>query len=281
MSFKTWLMTAALSTMAVASIAEAQNIPARQPNPPRFDDHRGPGPGRPPMRPPMRPGQCQGDICLGDRAYNVTRDSREVEIAGFEAGGKFLLRFLDTGAVGGNWDRSDLALQRGCSSDLCVGDQGYNVTRDSRQVQVAGIQYDGKLVLRFLDTNAVGGGWDRSDIAIARGCTGYICVGARAYNVTRDSREVEVAAISVDGKMVLRFLDTNAVGGGWDNTDLALQQGCGATLCVGQMARNSSRDYRQVQVVGISYDRKYVLRFLDTNAVGGGWEDSDLVRTNY
>lgn len=166
----------------------------------------------------------------------------------------------------------------GCYLDLCVGDRVINITRDSREVIIEAIEPQGTYLLRFLDTNGVGGNWSRSDLAVERGCSGDICVGTRAFNVSRDYREISVVAIDYFGRFVVRFFDTNGVGSGWNRSDLAVEQGCGQYFCVGNFARNIQRNYRQVQIVGIEFNGTYVLRFLDNNNVGGRWTDADLVR---
>lgn len=166
----------------------------------------------------------------------------------------------------------------GCYLDLCVGDRVINITRNSREVIIEAIEPQGTYLLRFLDTNGVGGNWSRSDLAVEHGCSGDICVGTRAFNVSRDYREVTVVAIDYSGRFVLRFFDNNGVGSGWSRSDLAVEQGCGRSFCVGEYARNIQRNYRQVQIVGIEFNGTYVLRFLDNNGVGGRWTDADLVR---
>lgn len=237
-------------------------------------------PQQPPYTPPQQPGygSCAADLCVGERVYNISREYREAVIVGIESAGTYVLRFSDTNGVGGNWSRSDLALQRGCAADLCVGVQVFNVSRESRRAQVVGIHQDGKYVLRFLDTNGVGGNWSRTDLAVDRGCSGDLCVGAVAYNISRDYRLVQVVGIQYDGRMVLRFQDTGGVGGNWSRSDLAIDRGCGNQFCVGQYALNNKRNYRQVQIVAIDVNRNYVLKFIDTGAVGGNWTDADLVR---
>ncbi len=56
---------------------------------------------------------CGGDLCVNDTVYNVPRGRRATIIAlERTASGtdKFVLRFADTGGVGGGWDTFDLAL---------------------------------------------------------------------------------------------------------------------------------------------------------------------------
>lgn len=240
-----------------------------------------PGPGHDPQPPPYQPqpppyqGSCLRDLCVGDSIYNVKRDFRKAVVVGIESQNTYLLRFTDTNGVGGGWTRDDLAVPRGCVRDICVGTRAFNVSRDYRQVQVVGLQTNGTFVLQFLDTNGVGGNWNRADLALMQGCSNRTCVGDRAYNSSRDYRQVEVVGIHYDGKLVLRFLDTNGVGGGWSESDLAIPRGC-LSYCVGQQAINISRQNRRVQIVAIEYRGTYVLRFLDNNGVGGGWTDNDL-----
>jgi hypothetical protein len=159
-----------------------------------------------------------------------------------------------------------------------VGERAINISRNSREVIIEAIEPGGTFLVRFLDTNGVGGNWSRSDLAVERGCSGDICVGTRAFNTQRNYREVIVVAIDYSGRFVLRFFDNNGVGSGWNRTDLAVQQGCGRSFCVGEYARNIQRQYRQVQIIGLEYNGTYVLRFLDNNGVGGNWNDYDLVR---
>lgn len=234
-------------------------------------------PPSPPQPIPPQQGACARDLCVGERVFNVVR-SREAIVVGIEFSGTYVLRFTDNGATGGGWPREDLALMRGCFRDLCVGSEIYNVARDSRRAQIAGIQSNGLFVLRFNDTGALGGNWPRSDLAVPYGCSADICVGHSAYNIARSSRQVTVVAVHENGLMVLRFMDTGAVGSNWPRSDLAVPRGCGQMFCVGQSALNASRNYRQVQIMAIDINRKYVLRFIDNGAIGSGWSDSDLVR---
>jgi len=165
---------------------------------------------------------CYREACVGDRAINVSRDYREVTILGIDNVGKFVLRFEDNGGVGGNWDRDDLALERGCSGDLCVGYPAINVTRDYRRVTVAALHTNGKFVLRFDDNNGVGGNWDRSDLAVAWGCVGNLCVNDTVYNKS-NARQAAVAAIQVGNRMVLDY-GASGLGGNWEESDLVLLQ---------------------------------------------------------
>lgn len=226
--------------------------------------------------------QCIGDICVGDKVYNVSRDSRSATVVGVEQSGKFVLRFDDNNGVGGGWSRSDLAVSYGCYDDICVYQKVYNVTRDSRTATVVGIQSNGKFVLRFEDNFRVGAGWSRSDLALMDGCTyEHLCVGDKVYNVSRDSRLATVVGIQQNGKIVLRFEDTSGVGAGWDASDLAVPRGCYNGLCVGMDVYNTARNYRAATILAIQPNGKFVLRFNDNYGVGGGWDSSDLVCKQY
>lgn len=110
---------------------------------------------------------CHLGACIGDRAVNLLRNYREVTIVGIEPTGRFILRFEDTGGVGGNWDRTHIALRCGCSQDLCVGDVVVNLRRDYRRAMIHAIEFGGQYVLRFLDTGGVGGNWNRWDLVRA------------------------------------------------------------------------------------------------------------------
>lgn len=167
---------------------------------------------------------CYRDVCVGDSAINISRENREVTVVGIDNFGKFVLRFVDNGGIGGNWDREDLALMRGCSGDLCVGYPAINVSREYRRVKIHAIQYDGKYVLRFDDNGGVGGNWDRRDLAVAWGCVGTLCVNDVVYNRT-NNREATIAAIQtgssgLQDRFVLSY--PTGLGGNWDLNDLVL-----------------------------------------------------------
>lgn len=254
----------------------APPVTAPQPPPPPPVVNPRPQPYRPPEPPRTGPG-CYDGLCIGDTGYNVSRDSRQVQVVSIE-NGTFTLRFADNGGVGGGWSRSDIALMRGCSQDVCVGDRAYNVSRGARVVQVAGINTNGKLVLRFEDNGGVGAGWDRSDLALMKGCVKDVCVGTRAFNVSRDNRRVVIVGVSVDQKLVLRFEDNGGVGAGWDRADLALAQGCYGGFCVGDTAYNIERDSRVVTIIAIDVNGKFILSFNDNGGVGAGWDRPALAK---
>ncbi len=168
---------------------------------------------------------CYRDVCVGDRAVNVTRDYREVTVIGIDNLGKFVVRFEDNQGVGGNWDREDLALETGCSGDLCVGYPAFNISRDYRSVKIAAIQWNGKFVVRFDDNSGVGGNWDRSDLAVAWGCVANLCVNDSVYN-NSNARQATIAAIQtntagVQDRMVLNY-GASGLGGNWQPSDLVL-----------------------------------------------------------
>ncbi|MBS1960894.1 MAG: hypothetical protein JST04_01670 [Bdellovibrionales bacterium] len=180
------------------------------------------------LSPIAQAADCYRDVCVGDRAINISRDNREVTVLGIDNVGKFVLRFEDNGGVGGNWDREDLALMRGCAGDVCVGYPAINVSRNYRTVKIHAIQWNGKFVLRFDDNGGVGGNWDRSDLAVAWGCVANLCVNDTVYNKS-NSRQAKVVAIQTNAngtqtKMVLQFIDNGGVGGGWELNDLVLLQ---------------------------------------------------------
>ena len=260
------LLSLFIGLLLTATVAQAQHL---VPGPP---GHQQP----PPYNPPHNGTQCFRDLCVGDSAFNIKREFRRVTVVGIEPQGTYLLRFLDNNGVGGGWTRDDLAANRGCVRDICVGTRAFNISREYRQVQVVGIQTNGLFVLQFLDNNGIGGNWNRSDLALMLGCVGRTCVGDRAYNVAREYRQVQVVGIQYNGQFVLRFLDNQGVGGNWSESDLAFPRGCGRSFCVGQHAINVSRNNRRVQIIAIEQRGTYVLRFLDNNGVGGNWNDSDL-----
>ncbi|MEQ1879262.1 MAG: hypothetical protein ABL958_21685 [Bdellovibrionia bacterium] len=164
---------------------------------------------------------------IGERAYNITR-SAYVMVVGLQNDGRYVLRFTTgplAGQTGGNWANTDLARLRGCSGDLCVGENAYNIERTA-YVRVVGIQYDGRFLLYYRSgplTGQSGHNWTRPDIAPQRGCVQNYCVGDRAYNVPRNAW-VTIAAIQYGQRLVLRF-DTGPLAGqtghNWSVSDLA------------------------------------------------------------
>ncbi|HUP58300.1 MAG TPA: hypothetical protein VM598_12660, partial [Bdellovibrionota bacterium] len=112
---------------------------------------------------------CSGDLCVGEPIWNTVRDSF-AQVAGIQYDGRFVIYFTTgplAGQTGKNWTRYDLAVLRGCSIDLCVGQRAYNIPRQA-QVSIVGIQYDGRYVLRFESgplAGQYGDGWVRNDLA--------------------------------------------------------------------------------------------------------------------
>lgn len=240
-----------------------------------------PAPPRPPAppapRPPQNPGNCIGDVCMGDRFYNVQREFRLVTVVGLDRStNTFSLRFEDNGGIGGGWGREVLAATTGCMQGLCVGQRFYNISRDFRIVSIVGLQQEGRFVLRFEDNGGIGGNWSTTDLAAMTGCSGDICVGATAYNISRDSRKVTVVGIQPDTRLILRFEDNGGVGGNWTRQDLALAKGCVGLVCVGDRLLNTQRGYRMVRVLAIDLYSRFVLQFEDNGTIGGNWTSNDL-----
>ena len=108
---------------------------------------------------------CFGDLCVGDRAVNVSRNNRIVSVIAIQPNATFSVRFEDTGAVGHGWQQIDLAPMKGCAFDLCVGQSVYN-RYNNRYALIVAIQFGGRYVLQYSDTGALGNGWDRHDLVI-------------------------------------------------------------------------------------------------------------------
>jgi len=120
---------------------------------------------------------CQADLCVGFPALNIDRNYRAVTVHALHYNsGKFVLRFADNGGVGGNWDRSDLAVAWGCVGGFCVNDTVHNRT-NNRQAMIAAVQTNmsglsDRFVLNY--SGALGGNWEASDlILISRGPPAY------------------------------------------------------------------------------------------------------------
>jgi hypothetical protein len=165
---------------------------------------------------------------VGERAYNITREAYVTVIA-LQNDGRYVLKF-ETGPLagqsGGNWTNAHLAQLSGCSGDVCVGENAYNIERDA-YVRVVGIQTTGHFVLYYRTGNLSGQSghnWSRQSIAPQRGCYQDICVGQRVYNVPRQAW-TRVVAMQFGGYYVLKF-ETGPLAGqsghNWKRSDLAL-----------------------------------------------------------
>ncbi|MFN7729631.1 MAG: hypothetical protein ACK5P7_10785, partial [Bdellovibrio sp.] len=102
-------------------------------------------------------------------------------------------------------------------------------------------------------------------------CYQGVCVGQSVYIASGSAGLAQVVRIDRGGTFQLRFLDTGAVSGAWSRHDLAVTTGCAGSFCVGNSAYRVASDSRLVQIVGLALDGSYVVRFLDTGAVSGGW----------
>jgi hypothetical protein len=155
---KRFLSTLSVFAMLfVAQLASAQLVPGpSHPKPPPYNPN-----------PPPYYGSCLYNICTGDTVFNSQRNYRKAVVVGIEARGTYVLRFLDTGGVGGNWSRYDLATTYGCGRQFCVGDLALNASKNYRRVRVIGVEFNGTYVLNFLDTNGVGGNWSDFDLVRA------------------------------------------------------------------------------------------------------------------
>ena len=157
--------------------------------------------------------------------------------------------------------------------EIISGETIFNVS-NQRYAQVVARDYGGKFVLRYNDNGATGGGWDREDLAPLRGCDYDICVNDQVYNVN-NNRSAVVAGLQMVNRFVLKFSDNGASGSGWDRSDIAVRQGCQSGVCVGQRVYNVYNS-RYATVYALQVSNKFVLKFSDNGATGGGWDLSDL-----
>jgi len=156
---------------------------------------------------------------------------------------------------------------------LRIGEPVYNVS-NSRYAEIVTQDFNGKFVLRYTDSGAIGTGWDRSDLAPLRGCDGDLCVGDEVYNVS-NSRWARVAGLQLTNRFVLKYNDNGLTGHGWERIDLAVPRGCQLNLCVGQRVLNIS-NRRYAVVSALQSNNRFVLRYEDNGLTGHGWELSDL-----
>ena len=154
-----------------------------------------------------------------------------------------------------------------------TGETVYNVS-NGRYAVVMGVDYQGKFLLRFTDTNQTGGGWDRTSLAPLRGCDLDICVNDEVYN-TSNGRYAKVVGLQLGNKFVLKFHDSGLTGAGWDRANIALLNGCALDLCVNDEVYNTSNG-RYARIVGLQTNGKYILKFNDSGLTGAGWERANL-----
>jgi hypothetical protein len=173
------------------------------------------------------------------------------------------------------------------ASDLAIGERVYNVPGGD-YATIYGLEGNGTFVLRFESgdlAGQTGGGWSRDDLAILRGCSGDLCVGANVVNVPRNDF-ARVVGLQTSGQYVLEFTsgDLNGQSGsGWNRGDLAVERGCSPSgmFCVGRSAFNVTRS-ENVTIIAIEQSGQMILRFDDgdlAGQIGGGWNESDLAVT--
>ncbi len=96
---------------------------------------------------------CNGDICANQSVINI-RTLQYVNVVGLSYYDSFVTQSNDVwNTLTSNVDRSSLAITNGCTNNyyarICVSDQV--IDRYNRYATVAGIQINGKVVLKSLD----------------------------------------------------------------------------------------------------------------------------------
>ena len=176
--------------------------------------------------------QASGWLQVGDRALNIQRNSVLVRVIGIEQNGTYVIQFEEGplfGQRGGNWAEADLARLNGCTFEgLCVGDQAYNLARQTALTEIVAIHSNSsQVVLKFTSGPLMGqkgGGWNIHDLALNKGCGLQYCVGDYALNRVRSYAQVQVLGVQpVTKTYVLRFLEgelSGQIGGHWSDSDL-------------------------------------------------------------
>ena len=226
-----------------------------------------------------------GGLTVGDMVYAVSgaRADTAAHVVGIQTNGQFVIRFDSDSAVGGDWDRNQLAATFGCVGDVCVGTSIYSVTgaRADSLAAVVGIQTNGQYVLRFDSDGAVGDSWSRASIAKREGCVNDLCVGTKVYAVTgaRADTLAEIVGVQTNGQYVLRFDSDGAIGDSWDRNQLAATNGGVNGLSVGTRvyAVSGARQGSTAVIVAIQKNGQFVLRFDSDGAVGDSWSRDQIV----
>lgn len=114
---------------------------------------------------------CNGDICANQSVINV-RTLQYVNVVGLSYYDSYVTQSLDVwNTLTSNVERSSLALTAGCTNDyysrICVGNQV--IDRYNRYATVAGIQIDGRVVLKSSDVwNTLTANVDPAHLVITR-----------------------------------------------------------------------------------------------------------------
>lgn len=113
---------------------------------------------------------CHGKLCVGDIAYNTSRDNIKVKLVAKAMNNTFVIKFLQSnlsGKFGHNWSEDDLARTSGCYKSFCVGDIAYNTQRDNVKVKILAIEKKNTFVLKFLNgslSGKKGNNWSYSNL---------------------------------------------------------------------------------------------------------------------
>lgn len=271
---------------------EVPQTPPAPPAPPVVDSGR-PGRYEPPVS--RRAANNTRPLREGEQVVVMERDYARAVVLGFDNRGNHIIRFLTgnlAGRMGDNWGREALSPMTGCTEDYCVGDVVYNKDKGEAQVRVVAVQYNGAVIIEFLDgalAGRLGGQWTSNDLTSTERCGKNFCVGQRAYlyDDGRDPALVEVIAVDKAGRYTVYFHEGAVAGrrgSKWADANLAKNSGCGASFCVGDVVTNISRNYLKAQVVGVQLNGLYVLKFLEGNVagrLGHNWSDSDLRKFRY
>lgn len=100
-------------------------------------------------------------------------------------------------------------------------------------------------------------------------CSDGLCIGQIALDKKSNFRQVQIVKIQYDDNYILRLMDTGEILRDRTRKFLAIMAGCSNGWCVGYIAYDRNNNYRQVHIIAIQNDGKYVLQFSDNGTIQG------------
>ncbi len=165
---------------------------------------------------------------------------------------------------------SDLAVQSGCTGNLCTGQQVVAQDTGSSETILA-LQSDGGFVVQDSSGNIRTNVYS-NNLAVESGCNGNLCTGQQV--IAEDTNtSVTIVAVQSDGGFAVQDASGN-VRAGIQANDLAVESGCNGNLCVGQQVITIDTTL-SVTVIAVQSDGGFVVQDASGN-VYSAIQASDL-----
>lgn len=140
----------------------------------------------------------------------VIYNNQFVTVVGRSMSNSYAVRSMDVwNTISNNVRRENLSVTNGCNGDICANERVINI-RSLQYVNVVGLSYHDSFITQSNDVwNTLTSNVDRWSLAITTGCINNyyssICVGNQV--IDRHNRYATVAALQIDGKVVLKSSD--------------------------------------------------------------------------